>query len=314
MKRARTFVIALLAGTAIVAQASTGGGAAGTQSFKLSRGARPTGMGGAYVAVASGADSILWNAAGLNQLRDLQANIGHLSYLDGITDDYIQIGRPIYGFGAWGLGINYLYATDDAYDNWGNALGSFNNFDFSAQLAGAIEVMEDLNVGGVYKILNQGYAANGPVAQQFSMGSGIDLGVQYRNLWKRLDLGAGLYNMGTPVAQGKNYAPLPFTAKAGLALHLVEGWILAVDYEHQPIDFFNKWHVGTEVAYPVGAFQTFARLGYILGPEQDLGSISGLSTGLGLGLGSWQLDYAFVAQGDLGNTHRVSVTWSSWLF
>lgn len=299
---------------ASAAPAATGGGATGSASLKLPRGARPTSMGEAYVAVASGADSILWNAAGLDQLRDLQANVGHLSYLDGITDDYIQIGRPIFGLGAWGFGVNYLYATDDAYDNWGNPLGSFNNFDFSAQLALAFELIEDLHVGGTYKILNQGYGANGTVAEQFSMGSGIDLGVQYRNLWKRLDLGLGVYNMGTPVAQGKNYTPLPLTLKLGFGLHIVDGWLLAVDYEHQPIDFFNKWHLGSEFSYPVGAFQTFARVGYTLGPQQDQGGLAGLSAGLGLALGSWQVDYAFVPQGDLGNTHRLSLTWSSWLF
>lgn len=295
------------------AQAATGAAAAGTQSLKLARGARPAAMGNAYIAVASGADSILWNPAGMNQLRDLQANFGHLAYLDGITDDYLQIARPIFGFGAWGFGVNYLYATDDAYDNFGTSLGTFNNFDFSAQVAGSIEVLDDLHVGLAYKILNQGYVANGPVSQQFSMGSGFDLGLQYLHLWKRLDLAAGIYNAGTPIAQGRNFSPLPLTGKLGAGLHLNKAWLLAVDYEHQPIDFISKLHIGTEYNVAVGSMQTFARLGYTVGPEQDQGSLAGLSTGLGVGLGSWQLDYAFVPQGDLGNTHRLSLTWSAWL-
>lgn len=315
MKRQLFLLIAALAfGLAGQALAATGAGMSGTQGLKLMRGARPASMGGAYVAVASGADSILWNPAGMDQLRDLQASAGHLNYLDGITDDYLQVARPIYGFGAWGFGVNYLYATDDAYDNWGNALGSFNNFDFSAQVAASMEIVEDLHVGLVYKILNQGYGSNGPVAQQFSMGSAFDLGLQWRNLWKQLDLGASASNMGTPIAQGKNYAPLPLVLKLGAAWHATENLLFAADYENQPYEYFNKLHLGTELAVPVGPLQTFLRAGYTLGPENDQGSLAGFGTGAGLGFGSWQLDYAYVPQGDLGATHRLSMTWSSWLF
>ena len=288
--------------------AAVGGGTAGTQALKLQRGARPASMGGAYLAVASGADSVLWNPAGMDQLRDLQATAGHLAYLDGIADDYLQIARPIYGFGAWGLGANYLFTEDQGYDSFGNQTEAFNDYDFSAQVALSLELLEDLHVGATYKIINQNYAS------QRSMGSGFDLGVQYRNLWKQLDLAAGMFNFGTPIAQGKNFAPLPLAFKLGAAWHVTPDWLLAIDFDHQPIDFFNKWHFGTEYGYKIGDVQTFARLGYTLGPEQDLGGAAGLGMGLGLALSSWQLDYAFTPQGDLGNTHRLSLTWSSWLF
>jgi hypothetical protein len=308
MRALATILGGLLALGSTTAQAATGAGSTGTQGLKLARGARPAAMGNAYVAVASGADSILWDPAGMNQLRDLQANLGHLAYLDGVADDYLLVARPLYGFGAWGLGMNYLYASDQGYDNWGNPEAAFNVFDFSAQVAMSIDVMDDLSLGAVYKILRQGYA------QQYSMGSGADLGIQYRDLWKRLDLAAGVFNAGTPVALGSNYAPLPLTLKVGAALRVTDDWLLALDYENQPYDFINKLHAGTEYAYRVGAVGTFARLGYTLGPEQDQGGLGGLSAGLGLALGAWQLDYAFAPQGDLGNTHRLSMTWSSWLF
>jgi hypothetical protein len=37
-----------------------------------------------------------------------------------------------------------------------------------------------------------------------------------------------------------------------------------------------------------------------------LGALAGISGGLGFKFGSYQLDYAFVPYGDLGQTHRVS--------
>jgi hypothetical protein len=292
---------------AATSQAATGGGWAGTQFLKLPRGARPVGMGGAYAAVASGADSILWNPAGMNQLRDLQATAGHLAYLDGIADDYLEIARPIYGLGAWGLGVNYLFARDQGYDNWGNQTLVFDDYSLAAQVALSVELADDLSVGGVYKIIDQDYA------RHHSMGSGFDLGAQWRNLWRQLDLGLTLSNFGTAIGLGDKQALQPFTVKAGAALHLTENWLLAADYENQPVDHFNKFHAGTELTVPAGPASLAARVGYTVGPEQDLGGLAGLAAGLGFGLGAWQVDYSYSPMGDLGTSHRISLTWSSWM-
>jgi len=300
-------LISLACLLAAPAMAATGGGQSGSQSLRLMRGARPAGMGGAYVAVANGADAMQWNAAGMNQLRALQANAGHLNWLDGVSDDYLLVAMPIYGMGAWGLGVNYLYAQDQAYDNFGNPGENFGVFDFSAQVAMSVELPWDMHLGGVYKTLRQGYDA------QFAMGSAFDFGWQWRSLFKRLDLGAGLYNAGTPVALGANFAILPITYKAGAALHLSDNWLLAVDFDHQPIDFFTKWHAGTEYSFKAGDWTLLGRGGYTVGPEQDQGELAGLALGFGIGTGKWTVDYAFTPQGDLGMAHRVSLTWSSWL-
>jgi hypothetical protein len=306
MRRALSLVfLGMMAGHAwaAVGSAETSGSA-----LSIARGARPAAMGDAYVAVASGADSILWNAAGMDQLRDLQATAGHLAYLDGITDDYLEIARPIYGFGAWGVGTNYLYTSDQGYDNWGNQTGTFSDYDFAAEVAVSAELTEDLHIGGVYKIIDEDYA------RQHSQGSAFDFGLQWRNIWQFMDLGLVGANLGTPIALGSYFSPLPATLKAGSAFHLTQDWLLAIDYEYQPVDFFNKWHFGTEYGFNVAGAQTFARLGYSFAPEDDDGGNTGLTAGLGVALGSWQVDYAFVPQGDLGNTQRLSLTWSSWLF
>lgn len=292
---------------ALPAFAATGGGQSTSQSFRLLRGARAAGMGGAYVAVASGVDSLQWNPAGMNQLRAAQLAAGHLNWLDGVSDDYLQLGLPIYGLGAWGLGVDYLYAQDQAYDNWGNAGENFNVFDFSLQLALAVELPMDMHAGFLYKTLRQGYGS------QFAMGSALDFGWQWRDLFKMLDLGVTLQNVGTPMALGGNFAVLPITYKGGAALHFGPQWLVALDYDHQPVDFFNKWHAGTEYSAKVGDWSVAGRGGYTLGPEQDQGSLAGLALGLGIGTGKWMIDYAFTPQGDLGQAHRVTLTWSSWL-
>jgi hypothetical protein len=287
--------------------AATGGGSTSSQSFRLARGARATGLGDAYSALASGADAMAWNPAGLNSVRDLQVAASHLGYLEGINVDTIQLAKPIYGMGAWGLGLDYLYASDQGYDNWGNSTGDFSLFDFSAQIAVSLDLPWDISVGAVYKTLRQGYGS------QFAMGSGFDVGFQRRALFGRLDLGLVASNIGTPMALGAGYGILPVTFKGGAALHLTDAWLVSADYDLQAADFFNKVHTGTELTLPAGPTTVAVRGGYTFGPQQDLGGLSGLAAGLGVQYGAWTVDYAWQPLGDLGNTHRVSLTWSSWV-
>jgi hypothetical protein len=275
-------------------------------SLKLGRGARPTALGGAYMALANDAESILWNPAGLTALRDIQVTASHLSYFGGVNDEFLAFAQPIYSMGAaWGLGTTYLYTDDVARDNWGNRGDTFTDFDFSMQVAYAMDFLKYFSGGFTYSLLRQGYAGN------FSMGSAFDLGFQTRRLMdNRLSLGLGALNLGTPMAIGDAVNNLPITFKGGAAWWVTPGWVLAAEYSHQPIDFINRWHAGTEYTWEQDRMKVSLRAGYSLGPEADQGSLAGLTGGLGVGLGSYQVDYSFVPAGDLGASHRFTLTYS----
>ena len=309
------FLLAVLAAPA-TAWAGGQGAAVSGLSFSLPRGARPVAMGGAYAAVAAGADSILWNPAGRNQLRDWQLGLGHLDYVQGTTDDYLQLARPIYGLGAWGLGATYFDSgTQQYYDVSGNNMGTFSDWDFSAQLALAVQLPGDLSLGLAYKILRQTYA------YQSAMGSAFDLGLQWRKLLPALDLGFTAQNLGTPIALGSSYNDLPETFKLGLALHLGPDVLLAADEDFEPWtapnsgrfwgESTNQVHVGLEASLPIGGWTATGRAGYVFGPAQAaVGGLQGLSVGGGVTLGDWQVDYAWAPMGDLGQTQRLSLTYS----
>lgn len=281
-------------------------GAAGTsaQSLLLPLDARAVGMGSAYVAVASGADSLEWNPAGMDQLRAAQAEAGHLSWVQDVNDEYLDVAFPIYGIGAWGLGMSYLYTQDQYYNDVGTAGGTFTDFDFSADAAFSMQINDAMNLGLEYKILRQGYAT------QFDMGSCFNLGWQWRTALPGLDLGAAALNVGTPVALGSAFDALPLSLKVGAAERLGSLVLLAVDEEYQPIDSFNFVHAGMEIGTAVGSWTPMARVGYTLGPEQADGGITGLTMGLGLAMGAWQVDYAYAPQGDLGQAQRLTLTWN----
>jgi hypothetical protein len=287
---------------------SAANGAAGTSmpSLTIPLDARAVGMGSAYTAVASGADSLEWNPAGMDQLRAAQAEAGHLSWIQDVNDEYLDVAFPLYGLGAWGLGTSYLYTQDTYYSDLDAQGATFTDFDFSAEAAFSLQIGDSQNLGLEYKILRQGYAS------QFDMGSCFDLGYQWRDVLQGFDLGATVMNLGTPLSLGSEKNALPITLKVGGAERLAPLVTLAVDEEYQPIDSFNFVHAGLELGTQLGPMTPMARVGYILGPaDQADGGITGLTAGLGLAVGAWQVDYAYAPQGDLGTAQRLTLTWNA---
>jgi hypothetical protein len=273
-------------------------------SFTLIRGARPAAMGGAYIAVADDALSILYNPAGLTELRETELSASHMEWLDGVRDESLSLGVPLFGLGAWGLGATYLYANDDGYDAFGQPTGSFQDFDFSAQAAFALQLGDNASVGAVYKILREGYASN------FDMGSAFDAGFNYKGFFERhLALALTADNMGGNMALGTGFGPLPLTLKAGLALHLGDRLLGAADYEYQPYDYVSNYHLGAEYSFPLADDSDAAfRAGYLIGPSNEQGGLSGLSAGLGAHWHAWRVDYAYVPKGDLGLSQLVTLS------
>jgi long-subunit fatty acid transport protein len=56
-------------------------GTTGANGIKLSAGARPEGMGGAFVGVADDISAIFWNPAGLSMLGSQEGSFMHTAYL-----------------------------------------------------------------------------------------------------------------------------------------------------------------------------------------------------------------------------------------
>jgi hypothetical protein len=135
--------------------------------------------------------------------------------------------------------------------------------------------------------------------------------MQWRSLFRNLDLGATMANLGTPIAAGYTSSNLPIDLKAGAGLHLGENVLFAVDEEYQAIDAFNDVHAGLEVSTRVGSWLVAARGGYTYGPSDSAdGGLTGVTAGLGAGFGPWQVDYAYSPQGDLGTAQRITLTWN----
>ncbi len=118
------------------AQSSDGEGGYAGSFFRISVGARPTAMGGAYVAVSDDGAAPLFNPAGL---ADLQRPLFGTSYRSLALDrkmGYVTVMFPARGNSA--IGVNWLYAGSgevEARDHNGRPLGrsvAWHNHAFSA--------------------------------------------------------------------------------------------------------------------------------------------------------------------------------------
>lgn len=79
-------------------------GPAAAQNADLVLGARPQGLGGAFVAIADDANAVYWNPAGLGRLDHREATFMHwmFSEISQVTVDYAAFAQPL-GSGAIGL-------------------------------------------------------------------------------------------------------------------------------------------------------------------------------------------------------------------
>lgn len=267
-------------------------------------GARASGMGEAFCAVADDATAIHFNPAGLGFLKK-PAFVGVHSDLypdldSGMSHSFLGYAQPV-GKNTFGLGLNYLNTgehiiTDDSPDG----IGTFKWYDLAAIFSLAHSFSDNFSVGAnlkyiyseVYYIKRKAYAG--------------DLGLLYKTPVKGLNLGATIENIGSkiyyidePQADG-----LPANVKVGAAYHFSLGnkakAILALDINRPLYDDFIGYNTGAEL----GLFKLLSlRAGYF-----DKGAgLKDYTYGFGANYKGFNLDFANVPSGALGRNNRVSL-------
>ncbi|MCG2726261.1 MAG: PorV/PorQ family protein [Elusimicrobia bacterium] len=96
MKRSLAYIL-ILSGL-ILSDKTFCNGAEGARPFNfifLDTGARPSALGGAYVAISDDANALNYNPAGLGRLKSNQGIFTHNEHFQGISQDYIAIGYMI---------------------------------------------------------------------------------------------------------------------------------------------------------------------------------------------------------------------------
>jgi len=289
-------------------------GSTSCQILELSPGVRPSGMGGAYVAVSDDMSAIYSNPAGLAWLNTIQISGGSHQLFQGIKHYYSGITYPlddIYAANIKDLGtIGASYSQLDmgriqGMDSGGNETYIFIPRDQLFTISYAKTFGERLSIG-----CNTNYVLQRVAGYKLNVFA-FDIGTLWQTPVDGLNIGLVAKNIGGKTGFARNRHELPLTFKVGVAYRVPgDALILATDFD-KPIFGYSSIKIGTE--YWIKRILAI-RLGY--DSQHDLGN--GITYGIGIKVEKLDfffmpveeldIDYAYISSGNLGDNHRFSLT------
>ncbi len=274
-----------------------------TASFlKLPVNARAVALGEAYSAAADDASALYWNPAALKQIKTRSVTFMHALYIESTFFDYGAYAQPL-GTGAIGIGVQYFSAGSLAEtDNNGTDIGSFNPNDLAVSIGYAREV-RNYSLGVAAKFIKSTLIGS---AQTGALDFGV-LSPAYLN--NKLKLAFTLSNLGGTMKFDSESENLPLLLKFGSSYKINDRWRANADAGF-PRDNDPYLALGTEYYMAINDSMSLAgRAGLNTRTLGNINGLTGFSLGLGFGYRKFGFDYGFIPFGDLGITHRFSVSW-----
>jgi len=257
-------------------------------------GARPLGLGGAFAGVASDANAIYWNPAGLPvlQRQEITTMYGNL-YGIGLKNSYLGYILPV--------GDNHAVGIDWMHYGFGDDEFSYGQNMFNLAYGIRLHRMVSLGING--KFIDQDMSLDN-TSRGSSRGFGFNFGILFSPI-ENFSFGITGNDLGgTSVKYDNDISEVIYNQRFrfGVAYKPLEGLLLASDID-------DRFHFGTE-------YWLFDMLALRIGLQKPLKKISDYSRsliysgGLGIKYRFLQFDYAFESDPELPNTHRFSLTFS----
>ena len=301
MKRILSLVASIMVVISGISGAETIGSKSGTTTGEFLRigvGARPVAMGEAFAAVAEDASALYWNPAGIARLSSRDLLVAHTLWYMDVSHDYLAYAQPLGKVGAIGISATYLMTSFDKRlgdTETPDSTGSVG--DMALGLTYARTLPWDVDGGFTLKYINSKLDTNSATSVAF------DLGLRKQcPYWKNLTAGVVVTDMGGSLKYINDAVAIGSTLDLGLSLKdaVLKNLLASADYRNLINGSESSINIGAEYAFKVNNDISF-------GPRVGFESYSSLfSAGLGFGWKEYQLDYAFVSQGDLGNNNRIS--------
>jgi hypothetical protein len=293
-------------------------GTTAAQFLKIGVGARATGMGEAFVAVADDISTLYWNPAGIAKLENHAILASHAEWPVEMGHEFVGVVWNMSGTSAIGLQTTVLSMDDMLRTSEYKPAGTGDYFQvgsFAAGITYAHALTDRFVLGGTVKYVQE------DLDDLTSRNVMLDMGTLYYVGYKSLRIGMSVLNFGSDMRPGGTYSitengeevdkeyeafPPPTEGKFGIAMDAVgtESNVLTMSMEiDHAADEAEKAKVGFEWTYSGIAS---LRGGYVLNVEER-----GLSLGAGASVSRDNLnahvDYSYSDFGRLGAVHRVSV-------
>jgi len=326
MKKIFFAVSILFAASSVHAQGTSIGKYSG-EFMAIGVGGRPLAMGGAYVALANDVLSGYYNPAGLSRLDYPQGALMHDERFAGLVNyNYVSVAIPYktdmsFGVSLIRLGVDGIPDTRNALiDLNGNLnfdpdekldyskITEFNYADWAFYFSFAKKWRENFSYGANLKLIRRDIGDFG------AWGIGFDIGAWY-SPFENFYLGANVQDITTTLLAwdtGTNQLISP-TLKIGTAyqFNFLSGrFTPAFDFD---VRFENRRTASMFNAGPV-SFDLHSGLEYnfkdLISIRAGYNDLKQFTFGTGIILPKLNIDYSFVKfdrEGELGNTHRISI-------
>lgn len=273
MKISRLLIAGLMAaGSSAVFAADEGGRPGAFLDYAAS--ARSLGMGQAFTAIANDPSAIYWNPSGTAGLleRSLVAQFSTLA--EESSFGFIGYAQPWRERGGFGLGVvNLQSGSIPKRDAAGNKVGEYQAVSNAVLLSGGFRARHNLSFGTTAKVIRESLAGHSAV------GLGLDAGTLFRAN-EYLQVGVALRNLVAPsITLKSEKETYPRSAVLGFGVTPIAPLTLGLDFEKQQ---------GAGLRTRFGADFLINRIISIRAGLND----SEMTAGMGLGLGSWNFDYA----------------------
>ncbi|MCB4755424.1 MAG: PorV/PorQ family protein [Elusimicrobia bacterium] len=292
------FVIGL--GSVLCAQAANDKvGTSGAQFLKIGAGARPTAMGEAFVGIADDVNAVYYNPAGLASVSQPEITAMHMEWFQGMNYDFGAFAYPTdmgaFAFSAATLRTDNLEkrGTDESLQ------GSFDAMDaaYTLSYSRTFGPLTSLGLTGRY------------IEQKIDIYSARtwsgDVGLLQRLGSRPIKVGVAVKHLGESVKFRSESDPLPLTLDVGVGANLFrERMKLGFDVK-KARDNDSQVGTGLEWMQPAGENLRFALRGGYNSATTDPDA-TGMSLGAGVGYKQFDIDFAWVPFGDLGNTFRYA--------
>jgi len=276
-----------------------GRGTTGANFLKIGVGARPLGMGGAFVAVADDANTIWWNPAGVASIRRKELTLMHNEMGEDIRYQFLAYNQPVRKLrGGLAGSISYLSVTDiQGYDPGGMPTKKLSAYDLGIGLCYGLRILPSVSGGINFKFIDE------KLAHKKASTCAFDIGGLWRTPFSGLQLGFSIQNLGGGLKFIQERSSLPLNC------------ILGGAYE---FEFFGAQSiVAMDVNIPVD-YSVFISGGFeckiynLISLRAGFKSKDDLSSGLRLGIGiggkNLVIDYSWLPRGDFEDSHRMSAT------
>ncbi|MFA6548381.1 MAG: S-layer homology domain-containing protein [Candidatus Margulisiibacteriota bacterium] len=324
----------LLTATLLIASVAVADVTITSDITRMAVGARPLGMGKAFVSIADDISALYLNPAGLSQLEALQLMstsgrfVNQVNYLTFAAAAPTKFGY--FGIGYTGAGMSFSSAALDLVEistgeyrvipsTTESVSYTYNNS--AVSLAYSLPLRNNLSIGTALNIF--GETLDGSTAGTAS-GLDLDVGVLFKpnSILSLGFLGKSVlpFSMGGKMRWGSSREeaiPSAFSFGGSLKTNFMRETVLGADYEMCPTqpNVPGFWHAGIEVR-PSPIFTVRG------GIDQDVigsGTGTGLETynnptfGVSLKASDFRFDYAFHKYNDLSNndTNYFSVVYQA---